>query len=67
LTASIDVYSPEKTFVVVHGLKSKSGALGFAELLENKDIILSKEYFEISSINYKTLQIHKNLETYHKH
>lgn len=67
LTASIDVYSPEKTFVVVHGLKSKSGALGFAELLENKDIILSKEYFGISSINYKTLQIHKNLETYHKH
>jgi len=28
------------------------------------DEILSKSYFAISSANYKTLQIHKNLDSY---
>ena len=65
LTTSQDIYDINTTFVVVHGLKSISGALGFVELLEiESDAILSKPYFAISSANYKTLQIHKNLDSY---
>jgi len=65
LTTSKDIYDINTTFVVVHGLKSISGALGFVELLEvESDEILSKSYFAISSANYKTLQIHKNLDSY---
>lgn len=67
LTASEDIYDINTTFVVVHGLKSISGALGFVELLEIDDQeILSRSYFAISSTNYKTLQIHKNLDSYLK-
>ena len=44
-----------------------SGALGFAELLEIETAeITDKPFFAISSTNYKTLQIHKNLEKYLK-
>ena len=65
LTTSIDVYNKDTSFVVVHGLKSIEGAKGFAQILkeEDKDKI-NKPYFAISSPNYKTVQIHKNLELY---
>ena len=64
LYSSIDVYSKNSTFVVVHGLKSINGAKGFVELLgENKNKI-TKDNFAISSKNYSIIQIHKNLETY---
>ena len=44
-----------------------SGALGFAELLElEASDIVEKPYFAISSTNYQTLQVHKNLENYLK-
>jgi len=65
LTSSVDVYDKNTTFVVVHGLKSIQGAKGFAELLEeDKDKITKTDYFAISSKNYETIQIHKNLNTY---
>ena len=42
-----------------------SGALGFAELLDiETSEIKGKPFFAISAKNYKTLQIHKNLENY---
>ena len=67
LSLSEDVYDLNTTFVVIHGLKSMSGALGFAELLDIETAkITDKPYFAISSTNYKTLQIHKNLEKYLK-
>ncbi|MBT8393722.1 MAG: hypothetical protein KJN66_02620, partial [Bacteroidia bacterium] len=63
LYSSIDVYSKNITFVVVHGLKSINGAKGFSELL-GKNSEISKDHFAISSKNYGMVQIHKNLETY---
>ncbi|MFL2626083.1 MAG: hypothetical protein ACJ0PS_02775 [Flavobacteriaceae bacterium] len=43
------------------------GALGFAELLDiETSEITDKPFFAISATNYKTLQIHKNLENYLK-
>jgi len=65
LKTSIDVYNEETTFVVIHGLKSIGGAKGFAEILKEEDKNkITKASIAISSQNYKTIQIHKNLEAY---
>lgn len=62
---SKDIYTLEDQFVIVHGFKSKSRALGFAELLEkNKDYSVRNQNFVILSSNYKIVQVHKNLEEY---
>jgi hypothetical protein len=65
LSISKDRYDTNTIFVVVHGLKSVQGALGFVEILETEnELIISKPFFGISSKNYQTVQIHKNVETY---
>jgi tetratricopeptide (TPR) repeat protein len=65
LNTSTDYYAPGINFVIVHGLNSKLGARGFGEVLrEHKDYKILKEHFEISSPNYKIIQIHKNLSDY---
>ena len=67
LTVSIDGYNTNTIFVVVHGLKSVQGALGFVKILETEnELIISKPYFGISSMNYQIVQIHKNAERYIK-
>ena len=50
-------------FVVIHGLKSYDGSLGFIEKLVEGNIVQS-ENIVISSENYKKLQIHKNLDNF---
>ncbi len=65
MTVSIDLYSPEESFVVIHGLQNRSKALGFMELLtNNKNYKIEKEGFTMSAENYKIVQIKKNLRTY---
>jgi hypothetical protein len=65
MSVSKDRYDTNTIFVVVHGLKSVQGAFGFAEILESKNnLITSKPFFGISSKNYQTIQIHKNLDAY---
>lgn len=65
MVTSIDYYNPQTKFVIVHGLKTKLGARGFGEVLkENKKYLIKKPFFEISSPNYKIIQIHKNLDEY---
>ena len=65
LSVSKDRYDINTIFVVVHGLKSIQGAFGFVEILRSKnDLEISKPFFGISSKNYQTVQIHKNLEDY---
>ena len=66
LTVSEDFYNNIITFVVVHGLKSYDGSLGLAERLENSIDIQAKSFFVISTDNYKTIQIHKNLDKFEK-
>ncbi len=73
LSVSKDVYDENRTFVVVHGLKSIGGATGFAQLLRNEkdkkdknDVKITKPYFAISSPNYAIIQRHKNLNDYLK-
>jgi hypothetical protein len=66
LSVSKDFYNNIITFVVVHGLKSYDGSLGLAERLENSIDIQADSFFVISSENYKTIQIHKNLDKFKK-
>ena len=65
MVTSIDYYDPQTKLVIVHGLKTKLGARGFGEVLkENKKYKINNPHFEISSPNYKIIQIHKNLDDY---
>ncbi len=67
LNTSIDYYNPDSIFVIVHGLNTRLGGRGFADVLrENKKYKIKRASFEISSPNYKTIQIHKNLDSYLK-
>lgn len=64
---SKDIYNLEDQFVVVHGFKSKEFALGFTELIKNnRDYRIKDENFVVLSLNYKIIQVHKNLESYKK-
>ena len=65
LATSVDVYNTDKTFVVVHGIKSIDGAKGFAQIIneeKQKSKKITKPFFAISQDNYQTVQIHKNLD-----
>lgn len=65
MNASVDYYDPDTIFVIVHGLNTKLGGRGFGQVLkENKKYKITDPYFEISTPNYKIIQIHKNLEDY---
>ena len=67
LTTSVDIYSKNTTFIVVHGLKSIEASSGFNDILnEDKDTNILNDHIAISSQNYQTVQIHKNLEAYLK-
>ena len=66
LKTSKDIYNQNTIFVVVHGFNSIEGALGFAEILKDYKHPIDKVHFAISSPNYQTIQIHKNLEDYLK-
>ena len=67
MSTSIDYYNPDTIFVIIHGLNTKLGARGFAQVLnEDKKYKIKKPFFEISSPNYKIVQIHKNLDDYLK-
>ncbi|SRX72499.1 type IX secretion system periplasmic lipoprotein PorW/SprE [Aequorivita antarctica] len=65
MVTSIDYFDPKNKLVIVHGLKTKLGARGFGEVLkESKNYKIKYPFFEISSPNYKIIQIHKNLDEY---
>lgn len=64
LDVSKDVYDKNTIFVVVHGLKSIHGAKGFADLLGERKVNITRPYIPISSPNYAIVQRHKNLKDY---
>lgn len=64
-TVSIDLYDLETQLVVVHGFPSRDYALGYVELLKiNRDYKIDLQNFVILSVNYKIVQVHKNLQEY---
>ncbi len=65
MSTSIDYYNPGTRFVVIHGLNTRMGGRGLAQVLkEEKKYKIKHPFFEISSPNYKIIQIHKNLDAY---
>jgi hypothetical protein len=64
INSSTDIYDNSSTFVVLHGLKSYDGAKGLSIILERNEAFFNNSSFVISSENYQTLQIHKNLSVY---
>ncbi|WP_444544426.1 type IX secretion system periplasmic lipoprotein PorW/SprE [Psychroflexus salis] len=64
---SVDIYNNTYNFVLLHGLKSKLGTEGMAELLVENEVALKEwDYFPISKENYSILQMHKRLDEYLK-
>ncbi|MEZ4838123.1 tetratricopeptide repeat protein [Flavobacterium sp.] len=65
LTTSIDLYTMDKNFFVIHGLRDEDYAKGVVSILkEFKEYKISEEAIIISSENYKIVQMKKNLEEY---
>jgi tetratricopeptide (TPR) repeat protein len=62
---SIDLYTLEENFVVLHGWKTEEEAKGVASVLtEYKDYKVIETPILISNDNYKIVQIKKNLSDY---
>ncbi|WP_298397620.1 gliding motility protein [Flavobacterium sp.] len=65
LTISIDIYTIDKNFIAIHGIKSLDNAKGIAQVLkEFKEYKITEPAIVISSENYKVVQIKKNIEEY---
>ena len=65
LTISIDIYTIDKNFIVIHGIKVLDNAKGIAQVLkEFKEYKIAEPAIVISSENYKVVQIKKNVEDY---
>lgn len=66
LTYSIDVYSPETSLAVIHGLNSKQQAQQVASYLANptNKFIIPKTAIAIATENYKIIQVYKSLDSY---
>lgn len=66
LSATKDVYDKNTTFIVIHGFNNMGGAVGFADLLRERKSKIIRPYIAISSPNYETVQLYKNLDEYIK-
>lgn len=65
LTISTDIYTLDKNFIVIHGIKEMDNAKGIAQVLkEFKDYKIADPAIVISSENYKVVQIKKNIDDY---
>lgn len=65
LTTSVDLYTMDKNFFVIHGLRDEEYAKGVVSILkEFKDYKIAEQAIVISSENYKIVQMKKNLEEY---
>jgi len=65
LTISTDIYTLDKNFIVIHGIKELNNAKGIAQVLkEFKYYKIAEPAIVISSENYKVVQIKKNIDDY---
>ena len=65
LTISTDIYTIDKNFIVIHGIKVLDNAKGIAQVLkEFKEYKIAEPAIVISSENYKVVQIKKNIDEY---
>ncbi len=65
LSISTDIYTIDKNFIVIHGIKQLENAKGIAQVLkEFKEYKIAEPAIIISSENYKVVQIKKNIDEY---
>ena len=65
LKTSIDNYTVDKNFIVIHGFRNEEGAKSVLSVLqEHKDYEIKDKAFLISTEDYKILQIKKTLENW---
>jgi len=65
LSTSYDIYTMDKNFIVIHGLKDLEYAKGIASILkEFKEYKIAETAYIISNENYKIVQMKKNFEEY---
>ncbi len=65
LTTSYDIYTMDKNFLVIHGMKTEEYAKGIASILkELKEYKIQDVAYVISNENYKIVQINKNFDLY---
>jgi len=64
---SYDIYTMDKNFIVIHGMKTEEYAKGIASILkEFKEYKVPDQAYIISNDNYKIVQIKKNFEEFLK-
>jgi hypothetical protein len=65
LKTSVDIYTMDKNFIVIHGFLNEEGAKSVLTVLqEYKDYKIKDKAFLISTEDYKTLQVKKALENW---
>ncbi len=65
LTTSNDIFTIDKNFLVLHGIKSEESAKGIASVLkEYKEYKIDETAYVIASDNYKVLQIKKDFDVF---
>jgi tetratricopeptide (TPR) repeat protein len=65
LSYSFDLYTGEENFIIIDGLNSEANARHIASLLkERKKYQMSETPIVITDVNYKVIQINKNLNAY---
>jgi len=65
LTSSVDIYTLEQNFLVIHGIRNEEAAVDIVSILkEFKDYKVTESAIVISNENYKVVQIKKSLKDY---
>jgi hypothetical protein len=65
LTSSVDIYTLEQNFLVIHGIRNEDAAVDIVSILkEFKDYKVTEPAIVISNENYKVVQIKKSLKDY---
>ncbi|WP_264511840.1 tetratricopeptide repeat protein [Flavobacterium sp. N1719] len=65
MTLSNDIYTMNRNFIVIHGIKNLDNAKGIGQVLKDfKEYKISEPYYILSSENYKVVQVMKNFEDY---
>lgn len=65
LTLSKDIYTIDKNFIVIHGIKTKESAVGISQVLKDfKEYKIEDTAYVISAENYKVVQIKKSFDEY---
>jgi tetratricopeptide (TPR) repeat protein len=64
LKTSLDFYTKDKSFLVIHGFKSKKEAAEFAKYMDSNGYTIANKKYIISSNDYALVQIKKNIVDY---